>query len=181
MKCVKCGDVVTMVAAVLACRTCKEDGTANECGEFVAVEDAVAHKPQLANRFRTDVHKVAAMEAVLDSTAAQRSQAEQDAVDEANRLVEQRRIFEAEEAAKANAAAGINPGGGEFGGAGASGNFGDEETKRTEQGETQSLLDAQTMGSTDAGPVEGVLGTPAAEAGQVDQGADVGSTDGGST
>lgn len=113
MKCTKCGDIVATVAAVLACRTCSEDGTANECRGYEELDSAVALKPQLANRFVQDKTAAAAehQEELVHGGVAGggmsepvRTPEEQAAFDESNRLVEQRRIAEAEAFAKAQAA-----------------------------------------------------------------------------
>lgn len=54
MKCGNCGDSVSTVGQVRACKTCREDGTANEmnaCSGIDAVSTAILLKPALANRF----------------------------------------------------------------------------------------------------------------------------------
>lgn len=55
MDCNKCGDHPKTVDQVLACKTCKDDGTANEIPKDMLPEalltQAVERKPGLGNRF----------------------------------------------------------------------------------------------------------------------------------
>lgn len=158
MRCDKCGDINLTVALVMGCKTCNEDGTANELRPFegLSLETAVAMKPQLANRFIPQA-------AVAVETTIERTQEEQDAVDEANRLVEQRRTADAEAFAKQRDAQ-IAAGGGEFAGAGAQTSW-NEPSKPEEQ----TIVQDETW--TVESVVGAAAGAPAAEAGQVDQGA----------
>lgn len=55
MRCTLCNDQPSLVEDVLGCKTCRDDGTANEIPKTLAATDllstAVAMKPGLANRF----------------------------------------------------------------------------------------------------------------------------------
>lgn len=61
MKCGNCGDSVATVGQVRACKTCREDGTANEmnaCSGIDAIGTAILLKPALANRFTAEPEPV---------------------------------------------------------------------------------------------------------------------------
>lgn len=55
MRCTLCNDQPSLVEDVLGCKTCRDDGTANEIPKSLGMTDllstAVTIKPQLANRF----------------------------------------------------------------------------------------------------------------------------------